>query len=306
MIFLSKILSGSNLYGTNDALSDIDYNGIYLPTKEDILLSRVKRAIKYDTPGINETYFSLQFFISLACEGQTITLDMLHAPESMIVFASNIWKELVSLRHKFYSKNIHAFLEYAKKQAIKYSLKGDRRKDLSDVITLFIKSTSSDYKLLDVWNSFQRTKNIFEVEQTPQGIRQIFICGKIFQETQKVSYVLPVLKNLYNQYGERAKQAELNKGLDWQAISHAVRVLLEVKELLLYKTITFPLKETEFVKDIKTGKINFIKVVSPLLENLTEEIDRLLEVSKLPEKVDEIFWNNWLVNTLEKELFGGI
>lgn len=306
MKILSKIITGSELYGTNDELSDRDINGIYLPTKEEVLLSKVEREIKFDSTKINESYFSLQFFIKLACQGQTITLDMLHAPDSMTLVTSDIWKDLIRLREKFYSKNIHAFLEYAKQQAIKYSLKGTRLQDLAKVIALFAKQETLHIRLKDVWHDLPRTENCYEVEKNEQNIRQYFFCGKIFLETQKIGYILPVLKNLHHSYGERARQAELNEGLDWKAISHAVRVLLEVKELLTYNTITFPLKEADFLKTIKSGKLNFVDVVSPTLENLTELIDALLKVSKLPEKVDETFWNDWLVNTLEKELFGKV
>jgi len=149
---LSKLVSGSYLYGTNDDLSDRDYHGVYLPTKQDILLSKVKDEIKnkYKEEHLEETYFSLQFFVRLACQGQTGAMDMLHTPESMTMISSDVWKELVSLREKFYSKNIHAFLEYAKQQSIKYSLKGDRRKDLSDVVTLF-KNQDPDYRIHESW-----------------------------------------------------------------------------------------------------------------------------------------------------------
>jgi hypothetical protein len=302
MKILSKVDYGSYLYGTNNEFSDRDYKGVYLPTKEQILLSQVKSEISSRDGDVEESYYSLQYFIMLACQGQTVALDMLHAPLSSTYKTSLIWEDLKKNVGRFYSKNIHAFLEYAKQQAVKYSLKGDRRRDLGTVIIL-LQTFDPTEKVSKIWYLIPKTANIFPVEQTPQGINQIFICGKIFQETVKIGYLLPILKNLQQQYGERAKLAESNSGIDWKAISHAVRVLLEVKELLTANTITFPLKKCNLVRNIKEGALSFINFVSPLLETLTSEIDTLLQLSTLPDTVDQTFWNNWLVETLEKELF---
>jgi len=305
MSLILKAVYGSHLFGTNDQHSDLDYQGIYLPSKEDIILSEVKKEsiFKDEVKNIEEKYYSLQYFVELACQGQTIALDLLHVPDSMTLVSSPIWEELKSLKHKFFSKNIHSFLHYAKAQAIKYSLKGTRLRDLASVIVLFAKQPTLDVKLKDLWDELPKTENCYEIEKNEQNVRQYFFCGKIFLETQKIGYVLPVLNNLHNSYGERARQAELNVGLDWKAISHAVRVLMEVKELLTEQTITFPLKQCKLVSDIKAGRANYVEVVSPLLDTLTDEIGVLLEKSTLPEYVDRDFWDEWLVQTIEREVF---
>jgi predicted nucleotidyltransferase len=305
MSLIAKLIYGSHLFGTSDEHSDLDYQGIYLASKEDIILNEVTREVifKDEVHKIEEKYYSLQYFIDLACQGQTVALDLLHAPSSMTLVTTPIWEEIKSLKNKFFSKNIHSFLHYAKSQAIKYSLKGDRLRDLEKVIALFAKQESLQTRLKDVWHDLPRTENCYEAEKNEQNIKQYFFCGKIFLETQKIGYVLPVLKNLFHSYGERARQAEENVGLDWKAISHAVRVLMEVKELLTEQTITFPLKQSKLVSNIKQGKENYVQVVSPLLDSLTSEIDSLLQQSTLPEYVDIDFWDEWLVRTIEREVF---
>ena len=77
---IAKMKFGSHLYGTATENSDLDYKGIYLPTKEQILLNRFKKShniqtkkgssAKNTSDDIDIEFYSLQYFIKLACEGQ--------------------------------------------------------------------------------------------------------------------------------------------------------------------------------------------------------------------------------------------
>jgi len=81
---------GSHLYGTDTPQSDLDVEGVYLPDAHDILLQRVKETIETGTskargdktaPGdVEREVYSLQRYLELLAEGQTIALDMLFAP----------------------------------------------------------------------------------------------------------------------------------------------------------------------------------------------------------------------------------
>jgi hypothetical protein len=83
---------GSHLYGTDTPLSDLDLKGVYMPPARDILLQRVKPVISVNPPkpagqrnapgDVDREYFSLQRYLGLLAEGQTMALDMLFAPES--------------------------------------------------------------------------------------------------------------------------------------------------------------------------------------------------------------------------------
>ena len=42
---LVKLTYGSGLYGTRIPTSDVDYRGVYLPSREDCLLNRIKDTI---------------------------------------------------------------------------------------------------------------------------------------------------------------------------------------------------------------------------------------------------------------------
>jgi len=81
--------------------------------------------------------YSLHYFINLACEGETIALDMLHVPDDKVVEKHPVWDEIVLNRQKFYTKNLKAFVGYARRQASKYGIKGSRLNDIKKVLDFF-------------------------------------------------------------------------------------------------------------------------------------------------------------------------
>ncbi|MGD9159739.1 MAG: hypothetical protein PVG39_15095, partial [Desulfobacteraceae bacterium] len=232
----------------------------------------------------------------------TAAMDMLHAPESMLTVNTDIWKDIVKNREKFYTKNLSSFINYARHQASKYGIKGSRLNAVSQVISIFEKS-DENLKLKDIWDMLPMNKYCHDVGLNPNGVRQYQVCGKTFQETVTIGYVLPILRNFYDEYGHRAKLAAENKNIDWKAISHALRAAIQTKEILVNGTITFPLKDASFLLSVKSGELDYSKDVAPVLESLMEEVEELIKQSNLPEKVDIDFWNNFICATLEKARF---
>ena len=51
---------------------------------------------------------------------------------------------------------------------------------------------------------------------------------------------------------------------------------------------------------VKQGGLDYLTEVAPTLENLMDEIEVLSSQSALPEKVNRKYWNEWLINTLER------
>ena len=306
-----KMIFGSHLYGTATEESDDDYKGIFMPTKEQIFLGQIPKSHSFFTkkgyetknkPGDKDTeIYSLHYFIKLACDGQTVAMDMLHAPENMILEDSDIWREIVANREKFYTKNLNAFIGYARRQAAKYGIKGSRLAAIKLAIKSMLQKTN-DIRLRDFWDDIPRGEHIKEYEVSPDGTRQIQICGKVFQETCKVGYVLPTLVRFFDEYGKRAQMAADNKGIDWKAISHALRAAFQVKQLLVEKTIIFPLKDADFLKRVKSGELDYLTVVAPKLEELMDEVEIISEKSSLPEKPDRKFWNQFIVQKVMESL----
>jgi hypothetical protein len=304
MDVICKILFGSHLYGTDTPDSDKDYKGIFMPTIEDLILQRVPKTINLSTNKSSEKntkddvdyeLYSLPYFLELACQGETVALDMLHAPKECVLQHSDIWYDIVSNRSTFYTKNLKAFVGYARKQAAKYGIKGSRLNTVQKVVD-FLKSFDPDKQLKDyswAWipNDLEHCRGWID----DKGIRGIEICGKKFQETTPIKYILKSLEKFLNDYGHRARQAAENKGIDWKAISHALRAAYQVKSILVENTIVFPLPEAGRLKAIKLGVLDYTTKVAPHLEYLMGEVEYLSDKSTLPEKVDRKFWDKKLV-----------
>jgi hypothetical protein len=94
-----------------------------------------------------------------------------------------------------------------------------------------------------------------------------------------------------------------NKNIDWKAVSHALRAAYQTKEILTENTIRFPLRTADFLIKVKQGKLDFLSEVGPVLETLMEEVESLALTSNLPETVDRKFWDQFICETMERELF---
>jgi len=76
-------------------------------------------------------------------------------------------------------------------------------------------------------------------------------------------------------------QAERNEGVDWKALSHAVRVGREAVELYQTGVIVFPLRCAEHLLRIKRGELPYREVAAEI-ETLLEEVETSAARSRLP------------------------
>jgi len=302
IIFLTKF--GSHLYGTDTPESDTDYKGVYLPTIEQVILGKYPKLLKFDSNRSNEKntkedidceIYSLHYFLELASKGETVALDMLHSRANNIIFNSSIWTELYINRSKFYTKNMKAFLGYCLQQAAKYGLKGSRIAS-AKVLVKFLNNFDPDSKLKDVWDEMPTDNNMLYMLTEPGEIRTFNFCGKQIQETVKVSYALDIVNRFINQYGERAKQAERDEGVDWKAMSHAIRAAFQLQEIYITGDLFFPLLDKEFLKKVKAGDLKF-KEVQETLELAIKSVKKLADESSYPETVDREWVDNFIINT---------
>lgn len=301
-----KMKFGSHLYGTATENSDTDYKGVYLPEWRQILLQRVPKSqsfktknsheegVKNDSSDIDEEIYSLHYFLELACQGQTVAIDMLHAPDNMLVHSSRIWRELRGYRSKFYTKNLSSLVGYARRQAAKYGIKGSRLANAKAVLE-FLKSVSPDIRLGEVWDQLPVGEHISKFET--ESPRMYQVCGKLLQDTAKVKMYIDPLQAYVKEYGHRAELAEKNEGVDWKAISHAFRAAFQTKHILVDGGFDYPLYEAPFLLKVKKGELPY-KEVAEQLEDLIDECMILSEKSSLPAKVDREWWDDWLVDVL--------
>jgi hypothetical protein len=81
-----------------------------------------------NAPGdVDREIHSLQRYLALLAEGQTIALDMLFAPKSaMIRQPASLWLEIQDNAPRLVTRRASAFLRYCRQQANKYGIKGSR------------------------------------------------------------------------------------------------------------------------------------------------------------------------------------
>jgi hypothetical protein len=94
-----------------------------------------------------------------------------------------------------------------------------------------------------------------------------------------------MFKRVFDEYGARALQAETNDGVDWKALSHAVRIGQEALELFETGKIVFPRPNACYLLDIKQGKVEY-KMVSVEIEQLLDQVEAASIKANLPDEVD--------------------
>jgi hypothetical protein len=239
---IMRCVFGSHLYGLEGPNSDRDYKGIYLPTRDELLLGRYAKVKSHSTGGdrskntkddVDIEIFSLPQFIKLACEGQTVAIDMLHAPDHLTLTSHPIWCELRGLRRDFYSRNMKSYIGYARKQANKYGVKGSRIAAVESLLGA-LRSFSPEESALKIgaptlWERLPQNEFLRMVSEKDrwnkegQPINFYEVCGRRFSEFMPVGNLVLHAERILSEYGERAAQARLNSGVDWKAVSHALR-----------------------------------------------------------------------------------
>lgn len=313
-----KMLFGSHLYGTATENSDRDYKGVFLPSGEDILLQKANSHISESTgkdnakntnQDVDLEMFSLQKFLDLAYKGETVAIDMLHAPKSMLIRGSDLWDELQANRSKFYCKNMRAYLGYVRKQAAKYGVKGSRLSVVEEAIKigkhgLNNGTGSKPFILLDIFHLLPIGEHSSFVEHDhPSTGKQYFyeIVGRKFQSTLKIPMFINALEKIYDNYGHRAQQAKDNEGIDWKAISHALRAGYQLRGIYRDGGFEYPLNESDFLLKVKKGELDYMSVVQPALEELVDEVQGLADNSSLPEKPDKE-WVDSIIIRVHKDI----
>lgn len=306
-----RIKFGSHLYGTETPASDLDYKSVFIPDRRDILLQRTKSLISSHRPKaegeknyageIDEEAYSLQRYLELAAEGQTVALDMLFVPYLAIIgHTTEIWSEIQYNRHRLITKKSAAFLGYCRQQANKYGIKGSRVAAVRNALELLsemIATSGAQSKLeqlsteIEILCSHNEHMSVLDIEGAKditgfrRTVRHWEVCNRKMPYTQTVKAAHEVMRRLYEEYGHRARQAETNQGVDWKALSHAVRVGRQAIELLLTGKVTFPRPERKHLLEIKTGQLEY-KSVSEEIENLLIQVEGAAKMSTLPLSAD--------------------
>jgi predicted nucleotidyltransferase len=313
MEILSKVLSGSHLFGLNTEKSDLDYRGCYLPELKDCILGKVKKSITsiegndpstVDKSNVSDTqYFGLQAFINNLSNGEVNSLDLLHARGDNLLRTSEEWEFLYNNKDKFYTKRLDGVVGFVLSQTRKYSNRGVRYNSVVEVIEFLDKVEFPKLtKLKHIWNLLP-VNSFAEFRTDKLGNEVYSVCERMVHPTVTVEHALKVFTNYKTLYGQRSIDAGSLDGYDLKAISHAFRCLDELEELIHERNITFPLKNRERILNIKLG------IEMPTDDHFVEMDERIeklkfdLDNSNLPDSVDLDFWNEWVFNVYKKKGF---
>jgi predicted nucleotidyltransferase len=226
VIFLHK--SGSYLYGTQTQNSDIDYRGIFIPSKRDVLLKRDITQWNFSTTNESEknkagdldlTLWSVYKFFGMLQTGDTNSFDTLFSVNSpSIEFCLPEMKLIYDNRYYFLPNSLKSFFGYAYTQVKKYSVKGDRLKDVENVLKFLNNTFPLDTLTLSMvqHNLPYSEKLKWVIDQ--DGIEYYEILGKKFVKNMKLAEFKERVLEIQNSFGARARAAMDSGSVDYKVM----------------------------------------------------------------------------------------
>lgn len=288
---------GSTIYGTRTPTSDLDLKSVFIPDYRNIILGRVQDTVnrmtkvdihaKNTSEDVDDEAFSLKQYLKLASEGQTVALDMLFCPDAHLRTVLEPWRVIQANKDKLIHRGAASFVGYCRTQANKYGIKGSRVaavRSVVDVLEDWSDQSAQLYECDGLMELVGTNEFIQQVEcKGPNGLMHdhIEVCNRKVPVTSTVKYAYGIWKRVLDEYGARALAAESNQGVDWKALSHAVRVASEATELLLTGNITFPCQNAALQLQIKKGEMPY-KQVAELIEQGLLDVEEASKVSTLP------------------------
>ena len=247
-----KMEFGSLVYGTNVPTSDHDFKGIGIPDGRDIIMQRAFKSINMSTgddksrntaEDIDFEIFSVHSFLKHLMDGQTVALDMIFTPKKhLLINKGTTWDILQENKQHFLHKGTSAFAGYCQAQAAKYSVKGsyvaayrlakDFFKKQKTTARLETVRTQIMDELVNVAKAEEHlhdkkgpTIKLVQIKNN-QGVEEDYLQvgpkTKVpFNANCHMAY--QIYKGQFDKYGERARMAETNQGIDWKALLHAGR-----------------------------------------------------------------------------------
>ena len=151
-------------------------------------------------------------------------------------------------------------------------------KGLNETTTFIMSECKSELKLYFymtyILNKYHDPSYCFE--KAIDNKRCMVVCGKVHMGDITIGEFHERIKKEYDKYGARARLADLNQGIDWKAVSHAMRAVYQMKELISTGKILFPLTMAPVITEIKLGKMKW-KEVSEMVYNGLNEVDSMID-----------------------------
>jgi hypothetical protein len=254
---------------------------------------KVSATVKNTAEDVDDQSYSLQKFFGMIAVGDTVATEILFAPEP--VFADPDWPELQRIGRSLLNRQCRGFVGYCRRQAAKYGIKGSRMAACEDIVALLeaaiekhgtVASVSlAETELADFCASHEYSRVEIITSQAGTDVPHLEVVDRKVPYTASLKTAYDIYAKVYENYGARSRAAKNNEGVDWKAVSHAVRVARQAIELLTTGNITFPRPDAAELLTIKQGVIPY-SLVAEQLEELVEQVEIVAESSPLPEKSD--------------------
>lgn len=329
LIYLTQF--GSHLYGTNTDVSDLDFRGVFIPSKEYLMLKKDeeeyntqidiaedKICVNTHNKKLDIKLFSIYKFIKLCGKCDTNALDVLFSVDinnndnyvnNRIIQYYNkkglsgrfIIQEIYDKRHYLIDvNNLQSPCSYAYKQSVKYGIKGKRLQCLQNLYSICHNIPDNDkvsirdciHLLKDTDEQHVKVINIPNKDCVEQYLS---VCGVEHQLNLSVATLEKRIHNkIEKEYtSQRTKNAK--DGNDWKALSHAIRVLFEITQLLNEAVITFPV--SSLIMDIKQGRVDR-QVIDELFNTKFDDILQQISDNKLKWFYNKQYWDKYLLEVL--------
>lgn len=252
-------LGGSYAYGMNNENSDVDFRGIALNSKDDILLGSDFEQV---LGGEDTTIYSFNKIIELLSKCNPNTIEMLGCLPEHYIHLNKIGKELLENRKIFLSKIcIHTFGGYANSQLRRLENKANR---------LVGQSQNEAYILKSIQNAKYDFKNRYyphdenDVQLYIDRSDQEGFESEIYMDVNLKHYPLrdwagmwnemKAIVSSYTKIGKRNEKAISHDKLG-KHMAHLIRLymmgidILEKEEIITYRE-----NEHDLLMDIRNGK----------------------------------------------------
>lgn len=308
-------LGGSHAYGTDTESSDLDIRGCALNSKMQILTNeKFEQFVNEDT---DTTIYAFNKLISLLCNCNPNTIEMLGNKPEHYFYVSPIGQELLDNAHLFLSKRaIYSFGGYANQQLRRLENKANR---------LVGQAQNEEY----IYKTIEHAAYDFRERYftMPDDAIKLYI-DKAVQEGYDTEIFMDVslhhyplrdyadmwseMKSIVKSYAKIGKRNE--KAIEHNKLGkhmmHLIRLYMMCLDILENERIvTFREKEHDLLMDIRSGKyLDNNKQPIPEFYEMVDEYEKRLDYAKentsLPDNPDYKRINEFVASVNERVVRG--
>ncbi|MFA4971158.1 MAG: nucleotidyltransferase domain-containing protein [bacterium] len=303
-----KIRAGSHLFGTNTPESDLDYIGVFMPTRQmvygfghcEVVEMHVKakdESGRNTADAVDFSAYEFRKFVALAMQNNPNILHLLFANEENVLEADKAFgRALLDAAPLFPHKGAHhRFVAYAHAQLHKMRIKPENYEALQRALEFL--NGQDDNAVLGEF----RTSNIFR--NTDDTGKHLKVGDLSFEAGVFVKKARRMVAERISKATSRASLFT-KYGYDTKFASNVIHLLKEGIDLMKYGRLVYPLPYADLILDIKRG-VYENEQIEEMAEALTEEARRAFDGTTLPAhprtKEIELFlmdrMERWLVSS---------